>query len=349
MKLPGRLPDVDLQVLAAVLGTGSGWLWALAIVVPGLVRICRWGIPPITEMLWRIFAEKEATKRQAIAEWHQTERLRIAAALATKSPIADVLQELNGDGPMRPPTVMEPGGTSQTRWRSTHPLRDNRPRRGIPRPRATRETSTYIRVARGGEMKRQQPQHGSGLPHQAHQAWVQQAARAILDLLEEQLAVAHPELEARLSEEGVMIGSARVRFDPHIISEASRALRDLHAIEEIKHATKGGTLVSLLVPANRKQRATYVQRAARRKGMLYRRFFISIGRAIGRPGIPVGLRLCSQAPESSAPDNLTPRTWRTSPNPGVIGIRCGPAMVNECRRTSSPACPKVSVSLVNRR
>jgi len=88
-----------------------------------------------------------------------------------------------------------------------------------------------------------------------------------------ELAVARPELDARLSEEGVQLsGTGRVHFDPHVISDALRQLEALGRVGVQQHSTKGGRTVSLLVPGDTTGRTTYVTRAVRRKGMLYNRF-----------------------------------------------------------------------------
>lgn len=105
-------------------------------------------------------------------------------------------------------------------------------------------------------------------------AWVDLARRAVTDLVNEQLAVPHAELEARLWEtpwEEPETGR-KACFFPHILSEAVRDLTAEGVIETREHATKGGATTELFVPADVTGRDTYVTRAVRRKGMLYARF-----------------------------------------------------------------------------
>jgi len=136
---------------------------------------------------------------------------------------------------------------------------------------STRERNLYIRAAAGYQMKRAMPQHGRGADVTRFEEWVQLAESAVLTLLEQELAVGHPELEARLSERGVPYGGRSLHLDPHILTEAVRRLELLGLITEAEHRTKGGRTVKLHVVADQRQRATYVQRAVRRKGMLHAR------------------------------------------------------------------------------
>src|SRR5690606_5576755 len=78
--------------------------------------------------------------------------------------------------------------------------------------------------------------HGAGTPRRAKGAWVRDAEEAILNVLNQQLAVPHPELEARLWQDGILLGGRKLRLAPHIISEATRALRSKGAIT-VEHRT----------------------------------------------------------------------------------------------------------------
>ncbi len=120
-------------------------------------------------------------------------------------------------------------------------------------------------------MKRVTPQHGRGADVTRFDEWVRLAESAVLTLLDEELAVGHPELEARLSERGVPYAGGSLHLDPHVLTEAVRRLQLLDLLAEAQHRTKAGRTVTLHVVADQRQRATYVQRAVRRKGMLHAR------------------------------------------------------------------------------
>lgn len=126
------------------------------------------------------------------------------------------------------------------------------------------------------------PQHGFGLTLTKAQ-WVHRATAAVLNLLEEQLAAPRAEIDARLHEHGLPHGGRRIKFDPHIITDAVNQLRTLGAIQERQHITKGGSTVPLFVVGDDHNRSTAVQRAVGRKAMLYRRFRLLSDQA-GRAG-----------------------------------------------------------------
>lgn len=141
-------------------------------------------------------------------------------------------------------------------------------------------------------MKRGAPQHGFGRVLTKDE-WVQLAVGAVFSFVDERLAVAHSELEAALSERGVRPRPAArvieavsdldkpwpepskstkvVRFDPHILTEATRELIGLGLIERVMHTTKGRKSVELLVPADQVNRSAEIMKALRRKGMLVAR------------------------------------------------------------------------------
>ena len=115
--------------------------------------------------------------------------------------------------------------------------------------------------------------HGKGpIEPSRKDLWVQAASGAILDLIEQELAIVVPELEARLGDQGARVDGRHHYFDPHIISEARRQLLSLSAIAERSHVTKGGGRVDALVPADTRRRETAIGKAVARKAMLYRRF-----------------------------------------------------------------------------
>lgn len=119
--------------------------------------------------------------------------------------------------------------------------------------------------------------HGQGIRNVRgldRAGWVQLAREAIVDLVETQLAVPHVEVEARLWEtvwEQPGTGR-RASFFPHILSEALRDLERTGEIQPWSHTTKGSTPVDLIIPGVTERRWTYIERAARRKAMLYARF-----------------------------------------------------------------------------
>jgi hypothetical protein len=117
-------------------------------------------------------------------------------------------------------------------------------------------------------------QHGQGIRGLDRAGWVAVARPAVLDLVDTQLAVPHAELEARLWEQPWQDPNTgrKATFFPHILSEAVHELTAAGLIEVREHATKGGTALDLIVPGDTTGRATYIDRAVRRKGMLYGRF-----------------------------------------------------------------------------
>jgi hypothetical protein len=124
--------------------------------------------------------------------------------------------------------------------------------------------------------------HGSGHARTKNE-WLQLARQAVLDLVDEELAVAHAELEARLCERGVVYDEQHDRLHSHIVTEAVQGLRSLHALEEVTHATRGSRTVKLLVPADRRLRRTEIDKAISRKGMLYARF-LNLSTTTGEAG-----------------------------------------------------------------
>lgn len=114
--------------------------------------------------------------------------------------------------------------------------------------------------------------HGAGQARSKND-WLQLARQAVLDLLDDELAVAHAELEARLCERGVVYNEQHDWLHSHIVTEAVQGLLALHALDEVTHKTKGNRVVKLLVPADRRRRETAINRAVARKGQLYGRFF----------------------------------------------------------------------------
>ncbi|MGH8773909.1 MAG: hypothetical protein ACRDWI_01635 [Jiangellaceae bacterium] len=184
-------------------------------------------------------------------------------------------------------------------------------RRGDCRP--TRR-NLYILVRRWWEMKNQEVQHGRGFTGDKT-AWVRLARRAILDLLEDELAVVHAELEARLFEGGAPVDGTPIHFDPHILTDALRELRTLGAVSEIPHITKGLVPTTVLVPADQRRRATYIRQAVRRKAMLYTRFLRLANQKMG----PVGEEVVRASLVNAGP-HLRPMTAGYGEVHRVMGV-----------------------------
>jgi len=107
--------------------------------------------------------------------------------------------------------------------------------------------------------------------------------RAILDLLEDELALVRPEFDARLGDADVRIDGRTYRFDAHILSEALRELVALNAVVIRSHRTRGGNSVDVYLPAEQRRRATAIARQMGRKALLYRRF-LALAQTAGEAG-----------------------------------------------------------------
>lgn len=103
--------------------------------------------------------------------------------------------------------------------------------------------------------------------------------------LVEHLAVVHPELESRLAER-YWHGSTSSNIDPHHITNALRDLRNAGVIEWVTGTTRGGHDLKTIQLADRKGRATKIDRAAARKRLIYARY---TGWAQGTKRYPQGL------------------------------------------------------------
>jgi hypothetical protein len=101
-------------------------------------------------------------------------------------------------------------------------------------------------------------------------AYVSRARTAILDVLANQHAVVHPELEARISEAGHAGDPENI--DPHHVTTALRELRDAGQIEWVQAPTRGGREVTTIQPYNARNRTTKIEDAAGRKRLLYARY-----------------------------------------------------------------------------
>ncbi len=91
--------------------------------------------------------------------------------------------------------------------------------------------------------------------------------------------------QRNLWQDGILLGGRKLRLAPHIISEATRALRSKGAIT-VEHRTPRnlpGRTVELLVPADQRRRKSYIDRAVGRKSLLYGRYLL-LSRTAGDAG-----------------------------------------------------------------
>lgn len=122
-------------------------------------------------------------------------------------------------------------------------------------------------------MKKPAEPHGKGMPGRDRHAWVTVAEQAIYQLVDTALAVPHVELESRLFDTGwSQNGGKPITFFPHILDEARNNLITGGNIHVIEHHTKGAATAELYVPSDTYKRTTAVERAVKRKAMLYARF-----------------------------------------------------------------------------
>jgi hypothetical protein len=128
--------------------------------------------------------------------------------------------------------------------------------------------------------------HGRNGPQGLDRAgWVDLAESHLLDAIDVELVAPHAELEARLWEIGVPPGATRpLLFFPHIFQEALNNLLAIKKITKIDHPTKGGRSVELYAVADLgRGRQTAIEKAVRRKGMLYARY-LSYSELFGAAG-----------------------------------------------------------------
>lgn len=114
--------------------------------------------------------------------------------------------------------------------------------------------------------------------------YVSRARAAILDVLDAEDAVVHPELEARISEAGHRGDPGNI--DPHHITTALRELGDADQIEWVKVVTRRGREVTTIQPTDTRGRTTRLARASARKRLLLARYE---GWAQGTKRYPRGL------------------------------------------------------------
>jgi len=106
--------------------------------------------------------------------------------------------------------------------------------------------------------------------------YVAHARQAILDLLDEKLAVVPgPELEAWLSDRPYTPPTGRPLrdgFNPHHLTTAKNQLLHEGLILAVSGKTRGGRTITVLVPAIQTERTTDILRSAARKRLLHTRY-----------------------------------------------------------------------------
>jgi hypothetical protein len=99
------------------------------------------------------------------------------------------------------------------------------------------------------------------------------AQEAIRDLVLREHAVVVPrEIEAKISEQPHPALPRNRGLYPDLLSRNLQRLIDSGEVEQITHVTKGQGEVHLAVPANRYKQTTRIDRAVRRKSLLYARY-----------------------------------------------------------------------------
>lgn len=100
--------------------------------------------------------------------------------------------------------------------------------------------------------------------------YVARAREAIRAVLDDQLAVISPELEARIAERSFV--GERDNINPHHVTTALRELTRAGVITSEKAVTKGGHTIETIQPADQHRRATKITHAAARKRLLAARY-----------------------------------------------------------------------------
>lgn len=102
------------------------------------------------------------------------------------------------------------------------------------------------------------------------QEYVERAKARIVALLDEHLAMVSFELEARISEAAFDDDGSNI--NPHHITNALRELVDEGLVVRHTDTTRGGGDVTTIQPADQRKRGSYIEKAAARKRLLYRRY-----------------------------------------------------------------------------
>ena len=109
--------------------------------------------------------------------------------------------------------------------------------------------------------------------------YVEWAKQAIVALVEDQLAVVWPEVEAKIAD--AKHPSVPVKIDPNHLQTAREELLLEGLIVESLAITRGGRAVTLLVPGEQRRKKRAIEQASSRKRLLYARY---LGWAAGSPG-----------------------------------------------------------------
>lgn len=100
--------------------------------------------------------------------------------------------------------------------------------------------------------------------------WVKRGIQSIRDLLDSEYAVVHAELEAKLAE-GYFHESRR-NIHPHNLTTALRHLSSSGLIHRDEKTTRGGRSIATIQPTWMRRSRTKIDRASRRKRLLYSRY-----------------------------------------------------------------------------
>lgn len=121
------------------------------------------------------------------------------------------------------------------------------------------------------------PVYGRGLPKlqsAPKQQWMNWCAQAILDHLALEHAAPRVELDHRLYEKGCLVGDKVLHFDPHIITPTINDLLASGVIQTVTQSTSGGGSVEVIIRTDLPRTKTAIDRAIRRKSLLYRRLTV---------------------------------------------------------------------------
>jgi hypothetical protein len=109
--------------------------------------------------------------------------------------------------------------------------------------------------------------------------YIQWGKDGVLALVEDQLAVVWPEVEARIADARYV--GIPSRIDPNHLQTAREQLLLEGLIVEHRTATRGGRTIPVLVPAEQRRKKRAIEQASSRKRLLYARY---LGWSAGTPG-----------------------------------------------------------------
>lgn len=117
--------------------------------------------------------------------------------------------------------------------------------------------------------------------------YVELAHQRILQLLSQEHALVHPEMEARLAEIGFGLHEVE-RIDPHHLTTARKQLEAEKLIVSQSATTVGGLDVVTIQPAQQYKQKTEINKAARRKRKLYGQYSAMVRSSARYPGGRIG-------------------------------------------------------------